>query len=201
MIPLHTYLIYFTLYAVAVAIPGPGILAIVGRALGNGLRATLPAVMGSTVGDLILMTLSAFGLAMVARAMGSLFYAVKLAGAAYLLYLGYRYWTAPVAQTDIAPSKAHQGFLAQILLTLGNPKALVFFLAVMPGVIDLGKLNGLGYLQLVSVTLILMPSIQTAYAALAAQARVFLTGVTARRRMNKGAAAIMIGAGIGVAVN
>jgi threonine/homoserine/homoserine lactone efflux protein len=71
----------------------------------------------------------------------------------------------------------------------------------MPSVIDLGKLNGLGYLQLISVTLILIPSIEIAYAALAAQARVFLTGVTARRRMNKSAAAIMIGAGIGVAVN
>jgi threonine/homoserine/homoserine lactone efflux protein len=138
---------------------------------------------------------------MVARAMGSLFYVVKLMGAAYLVYLGYRYWTAPVADAPIVPSKAHQGFVSQFLLTLVNPKALVFFLALMPGAIDLSKVNGLGYLQLVSVTLILMPSIQIAYAALAAQARVFLTGVTARKRMNKGAAAIMIGAGFGVAVN
>jgi threonine/homoserine/homoserine lactone efflux protein len=201
MIPLHSYLIYFTLYAIAVAIPGPGILAIVSRALGSGLRNTLPAILGNTLGDLILMTLSAFGLAVVAREMGGLFYAVKLTGAAYLLYLGYRYWTAPVTQAPITPSKAHQGFLAQLLLTLGNPKSLVFFLALMPSVIDLGKLSGLGYLQLISVTLIVIPGIEIAYAALAAQARVFLTGVTARRRMNKSAAAIMIGAGIGVAVN
>jgi threonine/homoserine/homoserine lactone efflux protein len=201
MISLHGYLIYFMLYAIAVAIPGPGILAIVGRALGGGLRNTIPAILGNTLGDLILMTLSAFGLAVVAREMEGLFYAVKLMGAAYLLYLGYRYWTAPVVEARIMPSKAHQGFLAQLLLTLSNPKGLVFFLALMPSVIDLGKLNGLGYLQLISVTLIIIPSIETAYAALAARARMFLTGVTARRRMNKSAAAIMIGAGIGVAVN
>jgi threonine/homoserine/homoserine lactone efflux protein len=201
MISLHSYLIYFALYAVAVAIPGPGILAIVGRALGNGFRATIPAVLGNTLGDLILMSLSAFGLAVVARQMGSLFLVVKLAGAAYLVWLGYRYWTAPVADLQVAPSRAHQGFIAQLMLTLGNPKGLVFFLALMPSVIDLNRLNGTGYVQLCTVTLILIPAIELAYAALASQVRVFLAGVTARRRLNKGAAAVMIGAGIGVAVS
>ena len=47
MIPLHIYLIYFGLYAIAVAMPGPGILAIVARALGSGFRATIPAVLGT----------------------------------------------------------------------------------------------------------------------------------------------------------
>jgi threonine/homoserine/homoserine lactone efflux protein len=201
MISPHTYLIYFSLYAIAVAIPGPGILAIVARALGNGFRATLPAVLGNTLGDLILMSLSAFGLAVVAREMGNLFLGVKLAGAAYLIWLGYKYWTAPVADLQLAPSKAHQGFVAQLMLTLGNPKGLVFFLALMPSVIDLNRLNGAGYVQLCTVTLILIPAIELAYAALASQVRAFLAGVTARRRLNKGAAAVMIGAGIGVAVN
>jgi len=201
MISLHTYLIYFSLYAVAVAIPGPGILAIVARALGNGLRATIPAVLGNTLGDLILMSLSAFGLAVVAREMGSLFLVVKLAGAAYLIWLGYKYWTAPVADLQVVPAKARQGFIAQLMLTLSNPKGLVFFLALMPSVIDLNRLNLAGYAQLCTVTLILIPAIELAYAALASQVRTFLAGATARKRLNKGAAAVMIGAGIGVAVN
>jgi len=201
MISWHSYLIYFALYAIAVAIPGPGILAIVARALSNGFRATIPAVLGNTLGDLILMSLSAFGLAMVARELGGLFQFVKLVGAAYLIWLGYKYWTAPVEDLKVAPSKAHQGFLAQLMLTLGNPKGLVFFLALMPSVIDLNRLNAGGYTQLCTVTLVLIPSIELAYAALASQVRKFLAGVTARRRLNKGAAAIMIGAGVGVAVS
>jgi threonine/homoserine/homoserine lactone efflux protein len=201
MIPLHTYLIYFALYAIAVAIPGPGILAIVARALGTGFRATVPAVLGNTLGDLILMSLSAFGLAVVAHQLGSLFLIVKLGGAAYLIGLGYRYWTAPVADVTVEPSKGHQGFLAQLMLTLGNPKGLVFFLALMPSVIDLSRLNAMGYGQLCTVTLILIPAIELAYAALASQVRVFLAGVTARKRLNKGAAAVMIGAGVGVVVS
>ena len=201
MIPPHNYMIYFILYAIAVAVPGPGIFAIIARALGSGFRATVPAVMGNTLGDLVLMTLSAFGLAVIARQMGGLFYGVKLAGAAYLVYLGYKYWTVPVAQATVAPRSARQGFVSQLMLTLGNPKGIVFFLALMPSAVDLTRLNGIGYLQLCTVTLLLIPAIELAYAALAAQARIFLSGVTARRRMNKGAGAIMIGAGIGVAVN
>jgi threonine/homoserine/homoserine lactone efflux protein len=68
-------------------------------------------------------------------------------------------------------------------------------------VIDLNRLNGAGYAQLCTVTLILIPAIELAYAALASQVRTFLAGVTARKRLNRGAAAVMIGAGIGVAVN
>ena len=80
MIPLHNYLIYIGVYALAVATPGPGVIAIMARALGSGFRATVPASLGILVGDLCLMTLSAFGLAVVAQAMGHLFLAVKIAG-------------------------------------------------------------------------------------------------------------------------
>ena len=111
MIPLHGYLLYFLLYAIAVAVPGPGIFAIIARALGNGFKATVPAVIGNTLGDLVLMTLSALGLAVIAREMGGLFYAVKLTGAAYLVYLGYRYWTAPVANLPVTCACAPHGVL------------------------------------------------------------------------------------------
>jgi threonine/homoserine/homoserine lactone efflux protein len=201
VIPLHSLAIYFGLYAIAIAIPGPGIFAIIARALGSGFRSTVPAVMGNTLGDLMLMTLSALGLAVIAREMGGLFYLVKLAGATYLIYLGYKYWTLPVTEAAVAPSSARQGFVSQLMLTLGNPKTIVMFVALMPTVVDLNKLSVAGYAQLCLCTLILIPAIELSYAALASQARQFLTGIVARRRMNKSAGAIMIGAGIGVAVN
>ena len=96
MIPLHSYLLYCGLYAVAIAVPGPGVIAIVARALGSGFRSIVPATLGILVGDLCLMTLSAFGLALVAQAMGHLFLIVKIAGGLYLFYLAYKYWTAKV---------------------------------------------------------------------------------------------------------
>ena len=202
MLSLHAYVLYCGLYAVAIAVPGPGIVAIVARALGSGFRATIPAVIGTAVGDLILMSLSAFGLALVAQAMGGLFLIVKLAGAAYLVYLGYKYWTAPVADMEtVVPASARQGFLAQMSLTLGNPKAIAFFVALLPTVVDLGRLNVFGYLQLCAATFVLIPTITLSYAALASRVRGFLASRRARGRLNKGAAVIMAGAGVGVAVS
>ncbi|HVV29090.1 MAG TPA: LysE family translocator [Rhizomicrobium sp.] len=200
MIPLHALLLYCGIYAAAIATPGPGIFAIIGRALGGGFRSTIPAVLGNTLGDLILMSLSAFGLAVVARQMGGLFLVVKLAGAAYLIWLGYKSWTADAkAAGELVP--ARNGFWSQLALTLGNPKAIMMFVALLPTVVDLNHLNLTGYLQLCLCTLLLIPGIEFLYAALASQARAFLSGPRARRRMNRGAGAIMIGAGVGVAVS
>ena len=108
---------------------------------------------------------------------------------------------AAVERQRAGASGARQGFVSQLLLTLGNPKGIIMFVALMPSVIDLGKLNMTGYGQLCVATLVLIPAIELAYAGLAAQARSFLKSVVARRRMNKSAGAIMIGAGVGVAVN
>jgi len=201
MIPLHNFLFYCLLYAIAIAVPGPGIVSIVARALGSGFRATVPACLGVTAGDLILMTLSAFGLALVAQAMGQMFQLIKIAGGLYLLFLGYKYWTAKVSeQPEIIPESAGRGFLTQMGITLSNPKAIAFFVALQPTAIDLSRLTFLGYLELVGATLVLIPAITMGYAAAAARLKNFVASVKARRRINKGAGVVMGGAGIAIMV-
>jgi threonine/homoserine/homoserine lactone efflux protein len=201
MIPLHSFLLYCGLYAVAIAVPGPGIVAIVARALGSGFRATVPATAGIAAGDLILMTLSAFGLALLAQQMGHLFLIVKIAGALYLLYLGTKYWTAPVPeQSEVVPASTGKGFLAYLGLTLGNPKAITFFVALLPTAIDPRTVSLAGYLQLCAATLVLIPAITLSYAGLADRMRGLVANAKARRRINKGAGAVMIGAGVTIMV-
>lgn len=201
MLTTHALLIFAAVYAAAVATPGPGIVALVARALGGGFWSGVPMVFGMAAGDLILMTLSAFGLALVAQAMGDLFLVVKLAGAAYLIFLGYKYWTAPVAETlNVEPGSATQGFLSQLALTLGNPKAIGFFVALLPTLVDLKTLSFAGYLELCVMPVTILPAVGFAYMALAASVRRWFQSATARRRMNKGAGAVMIGAGVTVAV-
>ena len=201
MIPLHNFLLYCLLYAVAIAVPGPGVISIVARALGSGFRATVPACLGVTAGDLILMTLSAFGLALAAQAMGQMFLIVKIAGGLYLLFLGYKYWTAKVSeQSEIMPESAGRGFLTQLGITLSNPKAIAFFVALQPTAIDLSRLTFLGYLELVGATLVLIPAITMGYAAAAARLKDLVASVKARRRINKGAGIVMAGAGIAIMV-
>ena len=202
MIPLHSYLIYCGLYAVAIAVPGPGVIAIVARALGSGFRATFPATLGILMGDLTLMTLSAFGLALVAQAMGHLFLIVKIAGGLYLFYLAYKYWTAKVEDVgEVVPQSTGRGVLAYLGLTLGNPKAIAFFVALLPVAVNPRELNLIGYLQLCAATFVLIPAITLGYAALAAQLSRFVASRKARQRINKGAGAVMAGAGCLIMVN
>jgi threonine/homoserine/homoserine lactone efflux protein len=202
MISWHAFLAYCGIYAVAIAIPGPGVIAILARALGSGFRSSIPAAFGTAAGDLTLMTFSAFGLAVIAQAMGSLFLVVKLAGAGYLIWLGVRYWTAPVAELgEIVPDKASRSFFSHYLVTVGNPKAIAFFVALLPMAIDVRQLGAIGYAQLCAATMLLLPTIMLTYAALASRVRGLLASRRARTRMNKGAGVIMVGAGIGVAVS
>ena len=202
MIPWHNYLLYCGLYAVAIATPGPGVIAIVARALSSGFKSVVPGSLGILVGDLVLMTLSAFGLAMVAQAMGQWFLAVKIAGALYLIYLGYKYWTAEVPETgEVVPQSAKRGFLAYLGLTLGNPKAIAFFVALLPVAVNPRTLGLAGYLQLVAATFVIIPAITLGYAALAAQLSRFVASRKARLRINKGAGAVMAGAGALIMVN
>lgn len=201
MIPLHNFLLYCLLYTVAIAAPGPGVISIVARALGSGFRATIPACMGIMVGDLILMTLSAFGLALIAQAMGQLFQVIKIAGGLYLLFLGYKYWTSEISeQSEIIPESASRGFLTQMGITLSNPKAIAFFVALQPTAIDLNRLTLPGYLELVGATLVLIPAITMGYAGAAARLKDLVASVKARRRINRGAGAVMAGAGIAIMV-
>jgi len=203
MLSWHAYLIYCGVYAIAVAVPGPGVMAIIARVLGSGFRSSFPAVAGTIVGDWMLMTLSALGLAVVARAMGGLFLVVKLAGAAYLIYLAYKHWTAKVDLENeiVATATARDGFLSQLFLTVGNPKAIAFFVALLPTVVDLHALRLPGYLQLASVTVLMIPSVLLTYAALASRFSGLATSARARLTINRTAAVVLAGAGVGVAVS
>jgi threonine/homoserine/homoserine lactone efflux protein len=200
MIPLHDLLLYAGIYALVIALPGPNVIAIAARALAGGFRAAIPAALGTALGDIVLMTFSAFGLELVANATGGLFLAVKIAGVLYLFWLGWKYWNAPVESLEVPAPGARGGFFAQAAVTAGNPKGMAFFFALVPSVVDLSHLDLIGYSELVAATLVLIPGITLTYAALADRARRFLVSETARRRLNRSAGAIIIGAALGIAV-
>ena len=200
MIPLHNLLIYIGVYAFVIALPGPNVIAIAARALAGGFRAAIPAAFGTALGDLVLMSFSAFGLELVADTSSRVFLAIKILGVLYLLWLGYKYWTAPVKPLDAPAPRRGGGFFAQLAVTAGNPKGMAFFFALLPTVIDLTRLNIFGYLELVAATLILIPAITLTYAALADRARVALTSEVAQRRLNKSAGAIITAAALAIAV-
>lgn len=190
---------------VAAATPGPGVAAIVARALGVGLRATWPMVAGLILGDVVWLACAAFGLAVLAATFGTVFMVVKYAGAAYLLYLAVKLWRAPASAEAVAaearPMSAARSFLAGLAVTIGNPKAMVFYLALLPAIVDLGQVDALGFAELALATALVLIVVIGGYAALASRARAWLASPRGRRLLNRISGATMGAAAAGVAAS
>ena len=126
--------------------PGPAFAAVMVTAISRGWPAALAMSVGVGLGDVVFLLFAIFGLAAVAALLGEFFALVKLAGAAYLIYLGIRLWRHP---PDLALSAAGQAagrrrlgpFLGGFALTMGNPKAIGFYLGFLPAFMDLTALS------------------------------------------------------------
>jgi len=187
---------------VAAASPGPAITALVARVLVRGTSGALAFMLGLSIGDVAWLTAAVLGLAFIAKTFAMAFLIVKYLGAAYLLYLAWRMWTSSGESHAVAEPKAERPirlFLAGLSLTLGNPKTMVFYLALLPNLIDLASITPLGYAELVLVTLIVCTIVDGGYIVLAARARRLFRSPRAMRFVNRGAGALMAGAAAAVA--
>jgi threonine/homoserine/homoserine lactone efflux protein len=195
---LFTLLAFTIAYVVAVLVPGPGVAAIVARALGGGFWSAVPMIIGILAGDLIYLVFALFGLAAIATYFGPIFVVVRWFGALYLLYIAWQFWTAKPGAEQLGPRKREhwlRTFLAGFALTMGNPKTIVFYLALLPTVVPLDRpITALGFTELTLIVVVVLLAIGCGYAALAAWAREMFTSATAIRRLNKTAGAIMAGA-------
>jgi len=175
-------------YAIVCAVPGPGVAAIVARGLGGGFRGAVPMVLGILVGDLVYLSFAAFGLAAIATYFSAIFVVIRYLSAAYLLYIAWKFWSARPGSEQVGPKSEQRWWrtlLAGLSLTLGNPKTIVFYLALLPTVVPLDKMTALGFLELAALVVVELLAIGLAYAALAARARDFFRSPVAIRRLNR----------------
>lgn len=183
-------------YAIAVLVPGPGVAAVVARALGGGFRGAFPMVLGILAGDLLYFVFAVFGLAAIATYFAPVFVIVRWAGAAYLLYIAYKFWTARPGAEQMKPKNesSWRTFLAGFSLTMGNPKTIVFYLAILPTVIPLDQMNLVAFTELTIIVVAVLLLIGCGYAWLASAARDMFRSPKALGRLNKTAGAMMASA-------
>jgi threonine/homoserine/homoserine lactone efflux protein len=195
-------LLFIGVYLAAVATPGPGIAALVARVLGRGLKGIAPFIAGFVAGDLIWFCVAATGLAVLAHEFAGLFAVIRLAGVAYLLYLAWTMWRAPPRPADPAEADGISGtrsFLGALSLTLGNPKVIVFFLSIMPLVVDLDALNATTAIEIAATIACVLSSVLLTYALAANRARALFRSAQAMKIINRGAAGVMAGAALAIA--
>ncbi|QTL03004.1 LysE family translocator [Aquabacter sp. L1I39] len=183
--------------------PGPAVVAIVARTLARGRAGSAAFIAGLAVGDVLWLAAAALGMAALAATLGSLFVLVRLAGAAYLLYMAFRLWTAPATVPEFAAPAAGSGtgrlFGAGLAISFGNPKTMAFYLALLPTLVDLNRLSLLGFLEMSGVILVVLAGVFAAYVVLADRARRFVASTRAMRWLNRICGGAMAGAAVAVA--
>jgi threonine/homoserine/homoserine lactone efflux protein len=196
-------LLFSSALFLAAASPGPGIAAIVARVLGRGPKEAVAFSIGVALGDVVWLSFAILGLAALAQAFHGVFLVVKYLGAAYLLYIAYKIWTAPAVPQNIeAEARAEHPLkllLGGVALTLGNPKVMVFYLALLPTFLDLTRITLLGFAELAVATLTVLGVVFAGYIALAARARRLFTSPRAIRILNRTTGTVMAGAATAVA--
>jgi threonine/homoserine/homoserine lactone efflux protein len=195
--------VFSTVYALAVATPGPGVAAVLARSLSRGTQGATAFIGGFLIGDLVWFTFAATGLAAIAARAQPLFMVLKYAGALYLLYLAYRLWRAPVKpmqeETAGPPQKSSRLFIGSLVLTLGNPKTVIFFLALLPTVVRLETLSVTDYFVIGAIICVILPLVLGGYVLAAARTRRLFRSARALRILNRGTGTAMAGAAVAVA--
>ncbi len=181
---------------VAVISPGPAVAAIIARVMSRGADGMIAFCTGLVLGDLIWLCCAMFGLAALVALFQPIFLVVKYCGAAYLLYLAWKLWRdagAPIAAAPVR-GQGRQLFGAALLISLGNPKVMLFYMALLPTLIDLTQLTLTDMAELAGIVALVVSSVLAGYVVLAAQARRVLTSPRAVQAVNRTAGVAMAGA-------
>lgn len=182
---------------IAALIPGPGITALVARALGQGFGSSYMMAFGLILGDLFYLTAVVLGLAWLAHSFGVVFMVLKYGGAAYLLYIAWKLWHAGMKIDVSSEKKPLDGFLcflSGLTLTLGNPKTMLFYIGLLPALIDLRTITMESYLILAITTVVVLLLVTMPYMLLAGKARSWMTQPEKMRLLNRTAATFIGGA-------
>lgn len=190
--------------AISAGSPGPSIAALVARVLTRGYSDVMPFLFAMWLGEAIWLACAVFGLVAIAQTFQGLFAVIKYAGIAYLLYLAWKMWTAPstIEEHEIAlRTSPLRMFLAGFAVTIGNPKIMVFYVALLPVIIDLSQVTLLAWAELTVTMLVVLVAVDLAWVLLASRARRFIRSPRAVRLTNRAGATVMAAAAAAMATS
>ena len=197
MLDLSQMLTYVIALAIAVAIPGPGITALVARSVSSGAVMGFAMLSGVVLGDLTYLSFAVFGLAILAKSFSVLFLLVKWGSMAYLCYLAWQFWTADYHSLEGSHSPSRKDLFSAAIsgytLTLGNPKTIAFYLALLPIIIDLQTISvNTWALVLIPLTAAVLLGVGAVFILAAVAVRSILSSKQSQKLLHRSAAVAMI---------
>jgi threonine/homoserine/homoserine lactone efflux protein len=180
-------------------VPSVSVLAVTARAAAFGFSHGLFTALGIVVADILFILVAIYGLAMIAAVMGEQFRFIQYLGAAYLIWLGISLWRADAkarAADRVAQSSWLSSFLTGLLITLGDQKAILFYLGFFPAFIDLSAMTPADTLIIILIAIVGVGGAKLGYAFLADRASLMFRDSRALRALNGLAAGVMVVVGI-----
>lgn len=206
-VPLDHLLAFALAAFVLIVIPGPSVLFVISRALAYGRRAALWTVCGGAAGSFVSASAIAVGVGVIVQTSAVAYTVLKVVGAAYLVYLGvkafrHRRQLRDAFERQLAPVSGRRTFVEGFVVSVTNPKSMVFFAAVLPQFVD--RAAGSPTLQMVvfgAVFALIALGSDAVWGVVAGSVRAWFVRSTRRLELLGGAAGVtMVGLGVGLAL-
>jgi threonine/homoserine/homoserine lactone efflux protein len=182
------------------AMPSTSVILVITRSATLGFRNGIAVACGIVLGDLVFVVLAILGLSVIAETMSSLFLLIKYLGIMYLIFLGFTLLMKKDAM-EITANKTSKktsliaSFLAGFFLTLGDIKAIFFYISLFPIFIDLSALQSIDVLVIVAITIIGVGGVKIIYALSVSKIAILARHPRFDNAARKTAGGLMIGAG------
>ena len=199
---LHLYLTVVVATTIMIALPGPSVLLTVAHSISFGWRNGLSTVAGATLGIAVQLIVAAIGLTSLLNVVAAAFEWIRWAGAAYLVYLGVKQWRSASEQLELDTSSVSKTnlFVQGVIITIPNPKSLIFIAAFLPQFIDATRPLGLQFSYIVPTFLVITFTVTSVWALAAGQVSGFLRGQRAVKSVLRTAGGLMVIAGASLAL-
>ncbi|MGF1755773.1 LysE family translocator [Vibrio makurazakiensis] len=178
----------FMAMLLSAAIPGPSVLAVVSRSLTYGWKQGLLVVLGVLLADYIFIFLALSGLSAVASMMGEFATLIKYAGITYLFWLAYITWTSDTCETSPQTSDTEakaSSVITGMLMTLANPKAILFYMGFFPAFIDLQSVSLSDIVIIFVISTFSVGGVLSIYSCLASKTSFVFQERQAKKLLNK----------------
>jgi len=190
----------FLIMITLAVIPSASVALVVTRSATLGISNGVAVALGIVLGDLVFILLAILGLSAIAETMSTMFVIIKYIGAAYLLWLGYSLLTSENKSTYSVDESKLKGnivvsFLSGFFLTLGDVKAIFFYVSLFPAFIDLATIEQIDFLIIIFVTIASVGGVKVTYAVIAKKVMDMTRGMKLQKGAKKLAGGFMIGAG------
>ena len=199
---LHVFLAFVVATTIMIALPGPSVLLTVAHSISFGWQHALSTVAGATMGIAVQLIVAAIGLTSLLNVVAGAFEWLRWAGAAYLVYLGIKQWRSasePLKFDTSSVSKKNL-FVQGLVITIPNPKSLIFIAAFLPQFIDAARPLGLQFAVIVPTFLAISFTITSVWALVAGKVSGFVQSQRAFQTVLRTAGGVMIIAGAGLAL-